>query len=884
MKRTLVVGRYECVERLATGPLGEMWRAKRYGPTGVEGQFVLWRLHALRTQDPGLDARLQAAVQAYRALECSGDGVPRLCEVGESGPHRFLVFDVPCGISVSRLRTLLLAERPEEAASLLPRAAAFVGRRLAELVQVARDHGLSPQGLDPDAVLVDESGRVWVMALGLTGALLPHLRSLEEGPLRAYLAPEVLQGEAGGSRSDVYSLGALVQTLLTGAAPGQTAAAGDVPSASEQVLASVWRAVERALAPQPADRPADAAAFAALLPPEEAEQEVRLALARLATRRQRLSVSSVASSTDTPVVQELVLQAASAESLLPPDEPPQPAQTVVAPAPGLQPLPPVAPAAIPSLSGIVLAVEEEEHTVPVPHSPKSQIKVIEAEPPVGVRPAPVPRGQESAPSAEAPGLAPSMEMSQRSEEPPPPRVPTAASGSPWPVPDALSADESSGQTQIVEAAEMPSRTSGLPGRENFVAGGLLPAQQTPEPEFLEELQMGSGKASAGGEQDKAPAAGLGSPPGSGEDGPATLGDLPPPPVQSPSVADGFPPLVTDPVPRIPLEAGMRSSRRQPPPPPQPRRLSLPSLSQDEEDSVEGMIGEDDPTRSIPDAPARRLAALAEGAPSDAPISSAPPPPPARPRPLSASPSPPAPVEPPPSSTPALPTPAPVERPITARRGLLRSKSISPAVVASFVIALLIGGSVPVLVRALRRPPRLTGGAASEVPSLRSGEARPAPPASAQSGAPARAPGTLELSTTPAGATVFVDGKPAGRTPLTLNLGDSKRKLVIMAERYQLIQREVDASASPLHLNLQPVELPASVAGPARLKVRCSTKGQLRIFVDGHDSGYSCPSERINLSPGTHKVEFFRPHTGDRVARTVTIKKGKSSSVRLYTKF
>jgi len=52
-------------------------------------------------------------------------------------------------------------------------------------------------------------------------------------------------------------------------------------------------------------------------------------------------------------------------------------------------------------------------------------------------------------------------------------------------------------------------------------------------------------------------------------------------------------------------------------------------------------------------------------------------------------------------------------------------------------------------------------------------------------------GILALSTTPAGATVVVDGQPAGTTPATLNLSSGKHSVAISKPGYEEVRDEVD---------------------------------------------------------------------------------------------
>lgn len=130
---------------------------------------------------------------------------------------------------------------------------------LARLVQSVHDAGLCFRFVNPGIFAVGPGD---VVTLEDPDAL----RAPGEAPARAataFHAPEVVAGADGGPRADLFSLGALAYALVTGRVPAER---GDFPHPRifrPQLPHGVSSALDRAMAPRPADRPESARAFAA---------------------------------------------------------------------------------------------------------------------------------------------------------------------------------------------------------------------------------------------------------------------------------------------------------------------------------------------------------------------------------------------------------------------------------------------------------------------------------------------------------------------------------------------------------------------------------------------------------------------------------------------
>src|SRR3954464_12183225 len=97
-KRAFYLGRYNCIERLGAGLLGDTWRAKVYGVAGFEKQFAVKRLHAQLCQDEAFVSRFVKAATAYAALD--HERIARVHEVNVQGAQYYIASDLIRGIDL----------------------------------------------------------------------------------------------------------------------------------------------------------------------------------------------------------------------------------------------------------------------------------------------------------------------------------------------------------------------------------------------------------------------------------------------------------------------------------------------------------------------------------------------------------------------------------------------------------------------------------------------------------------------------------------------------------------------------------------------------------------------------------------------------------------
>ena len=263
--------RYRLESRIATGGMGEVWRAT---DTRLGRPVAVKVLKAEYADDAGFRQRFAAEAQHAAALHHPGvasvydfgEAVPE--ETGEETPRPYLVMELVDGKPLSELIRPGQPLDPEVTRDLIAQAA--------DAVAVAHRAGIVHRDLKPANMLITPDRKVKITDFGIAraaeSAALTQTGQVMGTP--QYLSPEQARGETATQASDIYSLGVVAFECLTARRPFNadnpvaTALAHlrePVPPLPDSVPPALAATVTRALAKDPGDRFVDAAAFAAAL-------------------------------------------------------------------------------------------------------------------------------------------------------------------------------------------------------------------------------------------------------------------------------------------------------------------------------------------------------------------------------------------------------------------------------------------------------------------------------------------------------------------------------------------------------------------------------------------------------------------------------------------
>ncbi len=228
-------GRYHIVERIASGGMGEVFRAR---DAVLDREVAIKVLHRSLAGD-------QAFVDRFRREARAAAGIthPNIVAVYDWGAVDGIYYMVMEYVRGRASRELL-----NEAGKLEPAQAAEIVRQTLQALGHAHAQGIVHRDIKPENILVTAEGVVKVADFGLARAYADG-RQTQAGSVTGtvqYLAPEQIRGEPADPRSDLYSLGVVTYELLTGQLPftGETAMAiaykhlsGRVPKPSARVPA-----------------------------------------------------------------------------------------------------------------------------------------------------------------------------------------------------------------------------------------------------------------------------------------------------------------------------------------------------------------------------------------------------------------------------------------------------------------------------------------------------------------------------------------------------------------------------------------------------------------------------------------------------------------------
>ena len=207
---------YTDLQQLGAGGMGVVFKAR---DTRLNRTVVIKALHPERARDA--DSRRRFFQEAQAASALNHPNIVTVYDIGSENGVDFIVMEYVKGSPVD---VLLLG------GALKPDVAVKYGVQIADALSAAHQAGIVHRDLKPGNIVVTPAGLVKLLDFGLakltdSASSLEQMRANGASPVTAegcivgtaaYMAPEQALGKSVDSRTDLFSLGAVLYEMLTG--------------------------------------------------------------------------------------------------------------------------------------------------------------------------------------------------------------------------------------------------------------------------------------------------------------------------------------------------------------------------------------------------------------------------------------------------------------------------------------------------------------------------------------------------------------------------------------------------------------------------------------------------------------------------------------------
>src|SRR3984957_10806938 len=203
-----VGSRYEIVRLLGQGGMGAVYQAH---DKELERQVSIKMIRADMATNPEILRRFKQ--ELILARQITHKNVIRIFDLGQADGIKFITMEY---IEGENWQNVLRGKKkldPAEAANILA--------QVCRALEAAHHEGVIHRDLKPQNIMLDKSGRAYVMDFGIARSML-GAGMTQTGALIGtpdYMSPEQAKGQSLDARSDLFSLGIIFYEMLSGKVP-----------------------------------------------------------------------------------------------------------------------------------------------------------------------------------------------------------------------------------------------------------------------------------------------------------------------------------------------------------------------------------------------------------------------------------------------------------------------------------------------------------------------------------------------------------------------------------------------------------------------------------------------------------------------------------------
>lgn len=205
---TFISDRYEILERVGSGGMSDVYKAKCHKLNRFVAIKVLKQDYS---EDKSFVAKFKTEAQSAAGL--SHPNIVNVYDVGEDNGLYYIVMELIEGIT--------LKQYIERKGRLTIKESVSIAIQVAQGIEAAHNNHIIHRDIKPQNIIISKEGKVKVTDFGIARATTANTNTINSNAVGSvhYISPEQARGGYIDEKSDIYSLGITLFEMLTGRVP-----------------------------------------------------------------------------------------------------------------------------------------------------------------------------------------------------------------------------------------------------------------------------------------------------------------------------------------------------------------------------------------------------------------------------------------------------------------------------------------------------------------------------------------------------------------------------------------------------------------------------------------------------------------------------------------
>ena len=205
---TFISDRYEILERVGSGGMADVYKAKCHKLNRFVAIKVLKQDYS---EDKSFVAKFKNEAQSAAGL--SHPNIVNVYDVGEDNGLYYIVMELIEGIT--------LKQYIERKGRLTIKESVSIAIQVAQGIEAAHNNHIIHRDIKPQNIIISKEGKVKVTDFGIARATTANTNTINSNAVGSvhYISPEQARGGYIDEKSDIYSLGITLFEMLTGRVP-----------------------------------------------------------------------------------------------------------------------------------------------------------------------------------------------------------------------------------------------------------------------------------------------------------------------------------------------------------------------------------------------------------------------------------------------------------------------------------------------------------------------------------------------------------------------------------------------------------------------------------------------------------------------------------------